>query len=84
MEYCCNVCCAQPCLTLCNPMHCSLPGCSVHEAFQARILKWAAASYSRDLPNPAMETASLSSPSLAGIFFTKAPPGKPPWNITQP
>ena len=32
---------------LCNPMDCSLPGYSVHEIFQARILKWVAISFSR-------------------------------------
>ena len=28
---------AQPCLTLCNPRDCSLPGSSVHGILQARI-----------------------------------------------
>ena len=37
---------AQSCLTLCNPMHCSLPG-SIHGIFQARILEWVAISFSR-------------------------------------
>ena len=35
---------AQSCLTLCNPMDCSLPGSSVHGIFQARILEWVARS----------------------------------------
>ena len=38
---------AQSCPTLCDPMDCSLPGSSVHGIFQARILKWAAISFSR-------------------------------------
>ena len=29
----------QSCLTLCNPMDCSLLGFSVHELLQARILE---------------------------------------------
>ena len=29
----------QSCLTLSNPMDCSLPGSSVHEIFQARVLE---------------------------------------------
>ena len=37
----------QSCLTLCNPVDCSLPGSSVHEIFQARILEWVAITYSR-------------------------------------
>ena len=38
---------AQSCLILCNPMHCSLPGSSVHGIFQARVLEWVAISFSR-------------------------------------
>ena len=38
---------AQPCLTLCDPMDCSLPGSSVDGIFQARILEWVAISFSR-------------------------------------
>ena len=37
----------QLCLTLCDPMDCSLPGCSVHEILQARILEWVAIPFSR-------------------------------------
>ena len=33
---------AQSCLTLCDPMDCSLPGSSIHGIFQARILEWVA------------------------------------------
>ena len=39
--------CAQPCLTLCNLMACSLPGSHVHGIFQVRILEWVAISYFR-------------------------------------
>ena len=38
---------SQSCLTLCNPMDCSLPGFSVHGILQARILEWVAISFSR-------------------------------------
>ena len=37
---------AQSGLTLCNPMDCGLPGSSVHEILQARILEWVASSCS--------------------------------------
>ena len=30
----------QPCLTLCDPIDCSLPGSSVHGIIPARILEW--------------------------------------------
>ena len=32
----------QSCLTLRDPMNCSLPGSSVHGIFQARVLEWGA------------------------------------------
>ena len=32
----------QSCLTLWDPMNCSLPGSSVHGIFQARTLEWVA------------------------------------------
>ena len=38
---------AQSCLTLCDPMVCSLPGSSVHVIFQAWVLEWVAISFSR-------------------------------------
>ena len=38
--------------------------------FQARILEWVAMPSSRDLPNPWIESMSLTSPALAGGFFT--------------
>ena len=37
---------AQSCLTLHDPMDCSLPGSSVHGIFQARTLEWVAISFS--------------------------------------
>ena len=33
---------AQSCLTLSDPIDCSLPGSSVHGIFQARVLEWGA------------------------------------------
>ena len=38
--------CVQSCPTLCNPTDCNPPGSSVHGIFQARILEWAAISFS--------------------------------------
>ena len=37
---------AQSCLTLCDPMDCSLPGSSIHGIFQARVLEWVAIAFS--------------------------------------
>ena len=36
---------AQSCLTLSDPMDCSLPGSSIHGIFQARVLEWGAVAY---------------------------------------
>ena len=41
---------AQSCLTLRNPMDCSLPGSSVHGIFQARVLEWVAIAFSLGYP----------------------------------
>ena len=68
---------AQSCPTLRNPMDCSLPGSSVHGIFQARILECVAISLSRGSSQP---TDKLTSPALAGRFFTTEPPGKPSFN----
>ena len=38
---------ARSCLTLCDSMVCSLPGSSVNEILQARILEWIAIPFSR-------------------------------------
>ena len=37
---------AQSCLTLTDPMDCSLPGFSVHGIFQARVQEWGAIDFS--------------------------------------
>ena len=47
---------AQSCLTLCNPMDCSLPGSSVHGIFQAIVLEWIAISFSKESSRPRDQT----------------------------
>ena len=49
---------AQLCLTLCNPLDCSLPGSSVHQIFQARILEWVDPLLPGDLPDPGIGPGS--------------------------
>ena len=46
----------QSCLTLCDPMDCSLPGSSVHGTLQERILQWVAMPFSRGSPQPRSRT----------------------------
>ena len=57
----------QSCLTLHDPMDCSLPGSSVHGIFQARVLEWVAISFSVDLLLVANSYRALD--ALASILF---------------
>ena len=70
--------CMHSCVRLCDPMGCSLPGCSVHGIFQARILEWAAISSSRG-SSPPRNQIRVFCVSCTGRqrFFTTVPPGKP-------
>ena len=49
---------AESCLTLHNPMDCSLPGSSIHGILQARILEWGAIAFSRASPSLIEKKAS--------------------------
>ena len=51
---------AQSCPTLSDPMDCSLPDSSVHDIFQARVLKWGAIAFSY-----------LSTAEMASFAYTK-------------
>ena len=58
---------AQSCLTLHDPMDCSLPGSSVHGILQARVLEWGAIAFSM---TRLLQCSLL--PSLAAfIYFHK-------------
>ena len=49
----------QLCLTLCDPMDCSLTGSLVHRIFQAKKLEWVAMPSSRGSSQPGIEPVSL-------------------------
>ena len=57
----------QSCLTLCDPVDCSLPGLSVHGIFQARVPEWVAISFSRGYSWP-RDWTQVS--HIAGRLFT--------------
>ena len=61
--------CAQSCLSLCYPLDCSLPGSSVHENFQARILEWVAISSSKGSSPPRDGTRISYVSCTAGRYF---------------
>ena len=65
---------AQLCPPLCDSMDCRPPGSSVHGIFFKQEY-WTRLPFSppRDLPNPRIK---LSSPALAGGFFSTESPGK--------
>ena len=48
----------KSCLTLQDPMDCSLPGSSIHGIFQARVLEWGAIAFS------CFDTAAAAAKSL--------------------
>ena len=58
---------AQLCLTLFEPMNCSLPGSSVHGILQARTLEWIAIPFFRG-SSPPRDRTQVS--CIAGRFFT--------------
>ena len=60
----------QSYLTLCNPMDCSPQGSSVHGILQARILESVDMPSSRGSSLTQRSNPSLTSPALAGRFFT--------------
>ena len=60
----------QACLTLCDPMDCSLLDSSVHGIFQAIILEWVAISFSRGSSRPRDRTHVSCVSCIACGFFT--------------
>ena len=58
---------AQMCLTLCDPIDCSLPTSSVHGVLQARVLEWVAIPFSRE-SSSLRDRTQIS--CTAGRFFT--------------
>ena len=72
---------AQSCLTLCDPMDCSLPGSSIHGIFQARVLEWVAISFSRGSSRPEDETCV--SPIVGRCFYRLSHQGSPILNKTE-
>ena len=50
---------AQSCLTLSDPMDCSLPGSSIHGIFQARVLEWGAIALNLVIKNVHLTTSQV-------------------------
>ena len=65
------------CLTLCDPLDCSLPGSTVHRIFQEGILEWVAISFSTGSSPPMHRTCVSCRSCITGKFFTTEPLRKP-------
>ena len=59
----------QSCLTLCDPVDCTLPGSSVHGIFQARTVEWVAL-LQGIFPAQGLNPYLFMCLALAGRFFT--------------
>ena len=55
---------AQSCLTLSDPMDCSLPGSSIHGIFQARALEWSAIAFSEGTDASQVKITSVQASEL--------------------
>ena len=68
---------AQSCLTLSNPMDCSLPGSSIHGIFQARVLEWGAIAFS------CVFWVSCTHTHRHACSHTPCSPDASPWKLLQ-
>ena len=64
---------SQACLTLCDPMNCSLPRPSIHGIFQQEYWSGVPFPSPEDLPDPRMEPGP---PALYADALLSEPPGK--------
>ena len=62
---------AQSCLTLCDPIDCSLPGSSVHGIFQARVLEWGAILIHEDWKMPIPSLGDQIQESNRGLLYCR-------------
>ena len=72
---------AHLCLTLCDPMDCSLPGSSVHVISQARILEWVAILFSRGSFWPRDWTRFSFISCFGRWILYQWAPGKPSFHV---
>ena len=71
----------QLCLTLHNPMDCSLPSSSAHGILQARTLEWVAVSFSRGSSQPRIKPPPPAAPALKADSLPLSHQGSPHYKI---
>ena len=76
-----RLCCAQLCPTLCNPMDCACQAPLSMEFSRQEYQSRLPFPPPGDLPDPGVESVSLTFPELAGRFFTTVPHGKPQYKF---
>ena len=75
---------AQSCLTLRDPIDCSLPGSSIHGIFQARVMEWVAIAFSLNCTAAAAAAAKSLQPCPTLCDpIDGSPPGSPIPGILQ-
>ena len=74
---------AQSCLTLSDPMDCSLPGSFIHGIFQARVVEWGAIAFSQSSRRSQQLHVSLRVPLGPGDNSCFAPKEPSPRALRQ-
>ena len=67
----------QSCLTLSDPMDCSLPGSSIHGLFRATVLEWGAIAFSRYYLGNPISRGQRSLVDYSPVQFNKVPQSCP-------
>ena len=62
---------AQSCLTLRDPMDCSLPGSSTHEIFQARVMEWVAIAFFKEYVKGTQKPTEILNGQRRNNLFNK-------------
>ena len=77
----------QSCPTLSDPMHCSLPGSSIHGIFQARVLEWVAIAFSMINLDSILKSRDITLPSnvclVKAMIFPVVTYGCESWTIKK-
>ena len=68
---------AQLCLTLCDPMDCSLSGSTIHGIILPRILEWVAIPFSRIFPTQELNLGLLYCRQILYQLSHQGSPARP-------